>query len=158
MPIHSALTDAELHVPGYVQESDPGAVGAGIEWFQPSTRRLRRRNSGDTDWLDPVTIAPVSTQTASSYTLVLTDIGSYIRMDDPSGATVYVPDNATAVFPIGTEIRIEQYSTGPVLIEPLASNPVIVSEGSLFSTNGQTAVVTLIKVAEDEWVLYGNRV
>lgn len=156
MPLHSQLTDAELHVPGYVQESDPGAVGAGVEWFQPSTRRLRRRNSGDTDWLDPVLIAPVRVESSTMYTLVLSDIGSWLRLDDPTGATVLVPGENTVDFPIGCEIRIEQYSTGPVVIDPISSFPVIISAGSLFTTNGQGAIATLVKVGSDEWVLYGN--
>jgi hypothetical protein len=54
MARHPDLTDAELHVPAYVQSSDPGAVGAGIGWIDTSLGTgawvWKIRNAGDTDW------------------------------------------------------------------------------------------------------------
>ena len=32
MPLHSLQSGAALHVPGYCQSGDPGAVGAGTFW------------------------------------------------------------------------------------------------------------------------------
>lgn len=57
---HSALIELQLHSPfHYEQEGDPGAVGAFKWWYKPSTKVLKRRNTGDTDWdvvLDPSTL------------------------------------------------------------------------------------------------------
>jgi len=54
MARHPDLVDADLHVPGYIQSSDPGAVGAGIQWIDTSggagAWKIKIRNTGDTDW------------------------------------------------------------------------------------------------------------
>lgn len=51
---HSALTTTNLHVPGYLTGSDPGAVGAGKYWVDTTGGTgawvLKVRNAGDTDW------------------------------------------------------------------------------------------------------------
>jgi len=51
MSTHRLLSGQQLHEPyHYVQEADPGAVGAGKYWLVVSTGVLRRRNDADTDW------------------------------------------------------------------------------------------------------------
>lgn len=48
---HETLTELQLHEPfHYVDESDPGAVGAGKYWLKVSTGELKRRNATDDDW------------------------------------------------------------------------------------------------------------
>lgn len=72
---HDTLTGADLHVPGYVQSSDPGAVGAGKLWidttYSPAT--TKKRNSGDSGWDTLVvrhkydgTTAPTTTDDSAS--------------------------------------------------------------------------------------------
>lgn len=51
--VHSTLAGAELHVPGYAQNSDPGAVGAGKYWINTTTTgewALKVRNTTNTGW------------------------------------------------------------------------------------------------------------
>jgi hypothetical protein len=51
---HSGLTGANLHVPfHYIQDADPGAVGAGKFWLDTNSGpplKLYRRNAGDAGW------------------------------------------------------------------------------------------------------------
>ena len=51
---HETLITANVHVPGYVQGSDPGAVGAGKLWTDTSGGTgawvTKMRNVGNTDW------------------------------------------------------------------------------------------------------------
>ena len=51
---HKNLDTTELHIPGYVQAGDPGAVGAGTFWVDTSGGTglwvLRVRNATDTNW------------------------------------------------------------------------------------------------------------
>jgi len=51
---HSELTGANLHVPGYMQDIDPGAIGAGKYWIDTSQGSgkwiLKVRNADNTDW------------------------------------------------------------------------------------------------------------
>lgn len=52
MPIHSQFTGNELHEPyHFVQENDPGAVGAKLYWLKVSTGALKRRNDINSAWV-----------------------------------------------------------------------------------------------------------
>ncbi len=54
MPGHSSLVDGSLHRPGYVQATDPGAVGSGKLWVDTSRGTgewvLKIRNDADSAW------------------------------------------------------------------------------------------------------------
>lgn len=53
--IHNTLADDELHEPFHrVASSDPGAIGANKYWLDTgdATYALKRRNSGDTAWIN----------------------------------------------------------------------------------------------------------
>ena len=51
---HKDLVTADLHVPGYLQDTDPGAVGAGKYWIDSSAGVglwiLKVRNTTNTSW------------------------------------------------------------------------------------------------------------
>lgn len=68
---HSAST--QIHKGRYIQSSDPGAVGAGVEWLDTTNSPYihKKRNAGNTDWdtvLDPLTYATASS--LASYSLL----------------------------------------------------------------------------------------
>lgn len=48
---HANLRGDELHVPGYRQSSDPGAIGAGMLWEDTDTGTIYKRNLANTDWV-----------------------------------------------------------------------------------------------------------
>ena len=54
MPAHALLRDRELHVPGYIGNSDPGAVGAGQFWTDTTLGAgrwvIKVRNESDSGW------------------------------------------------------------------------------------------------------------
>ena len=61
---HSAMTGSELHVPGYAQAGDPGAVGGGKQWIDSSAGTgkwaLKIRKEDDLGWetvYDPAAVA-----------------------------------------------------------------------------------------------------
>ncbi len=75
---HSALTGAELHVPGYVQTSDPGAVGAGRLWVDTTLGAgqwaIKLRKADDSGWEYGAYLGTdVHISTASRPTLTLDD-------------------------------------------------------------------------------------
>ena len=75
---HSALTGAELHVPGYVQPGDPGAVGAGRLWVDTALGSgqwaIKLRRADDNGWEYAAFVgADVRISTGSRPTLTLDD-------------------------------------------------------------------------------------
>jgi hypothetical protein len=77
---HSALTGAELHVPGYVQSGDPGSVGAGRLWVDTSLGSgkwaIKLRKADNSGWEYAAYLgADVRISTASRPTLTLDDTG-----------------------------------------------------------------------------------
>lgn len=82
---HASLTGLDLHQPfHYIQETDPGAVGAGLWWFKKSTLVLKYRNVPNTAWLtvsilgDPgvggVAVTGITALAAGSVWADLTDL------------------------------------------------------------------------------------
>jgi hypothetical protein len=75
---HSALTGAELHVPGYVQTSDPGAVGAGRLWIDTTLGAgkwaIKLRKADNSGWEYAAYVGTdVRISTSSRPTLTLDD-------------------------------------------------------------------------------------
>lgn len=97
---------------------------------------------------------PVTTQ-ALSYTLIISDANSFIRMNSSTGITLTVPPHSSVAFPIGTVVAVKQVGTGAILFAA-GAGVNIVSAGGVFHTNGQNAVAQIIQDATDLWTLYGN--
>jgi len=90
-------------------------------------------------------------QTGTSYTLVITDAGLIIEMNNASANTLTIPANATVAFPVDTRIDVEQYGAGQTTIaivtDTLRGAPKI---------QGQYKMVSLWKRATTEWVVVGG--
>jgi hypothetical protein len=93
-------------------------------------------------------------QTAS-YTLVLSDANKLVEMNVATANTLTVPTNASVAFPIGTQILISQYGAGACTVTA-ASGVTLRSESAKLKTNGQYSGATLVKIATDEWYVFGN--
>lgn len=104
-----------------------------------------------------ITVGVDSSVTSTSYTLVLGDAGYLKRCSNASAITITVPTNASVAFPIGTTIYFSQQGAGKVSVSPATSDVTIQSEGNLLGTAGQHAVIGLIKVNTNRWLLVGNR-
>lgn len=98
-----------------------------------------------------------SSITSTTYTLVLGDAGYLKRCSNASAITITVPTNASVAFPIGTTIYLSQQGAGKVSVSPATSDVTIQSEGNLLGTAAQHAVIGLIKVNTNRWLLVGNR-
>jgi len=92
-------------------------------------------------------------QTGTSYTLVLTDVAKVISLTNAAAITLTVPTNASVAFPVGTQILLYQGGAGQVTI---SSSATIRSQGTKLKINGQYGVAGLLKIATDEWVVFGN--
>jgi len=97
----------------------------------------------------------IDTKTAD-YVLVLTDKNKIIEMDITTTAnTVTVPLNATAAFPVGSQITIWQYGTGKTRIIPV-SGTVTINKTPGDYLRARYSSATLIKRATNEWQLLGD--
>lgn len=93
-------------------------------------------------------------QTAS-YTLVLADDGKLVEMNVGSANDLTVPLNATVAFPVGTQILLSQYGAGQTTV--VATGGVTIrSSGGKLKLTGQYSAATLVKIATDEWYLFGD--
>jgi hypothetical protein len=97
----------------------------------------------------------VSTQSGTSYTLVLGDANSVIEFSNAGAITLTIPPNASVAFPVGTFIEIHQ--TGGGAVTPTPDTGVTLQVRTGFSeTAGQYAVAAIRKVATNTWRLTGD--
>jgi hypothetical protein len=91
MSQHSQLVGLELHQPyHYVQEADPGAIGARLFWLQISTGSVRLRNEANDGWTN-----------VSAASLV----DSFVDLDDVPSS--YVGETGKIVAVNGAENALE---------------------------------------------------
>jgi hypothetical protein len=97
----------------------------------------------------------VTNRQTASYTLALTDINDLVEMNVASANNLTVPLNSSIAFPIGTKIDIAQYGAGQTTVVA-TSGVTIRSAGGALKLTSQYSGATLVKIATDEWYLFGN--
>jgi hypothetical protein len=93
-------------------------------------------------------------QTAS-YTLVLTDADKIVEMNVATANNLTVPLNSSVAFSIGTQILLAQYGAGQTTVVA-TSGVTIRSAGAKLKLSSQYSGATLVKIATDEWYLFGD--
>lgn len=96
----------------------------------------------------------ITSQSGTSYTLVLGDANSVIFFTNAAAITLTFPTNSNVAFPIGTYIDIVQSSTGKVSFA--GGGITYESQNNWTSTAAQNTVVRALKRATDTWFLYGS--
>jgi hypothetical protein len=96
----------------------------------------------------------VSTQLAS-YTPVLADANSYIRMNNAAPLNFTVPPNVLVPFPIGTILEGDQAGAGALTIVA-GAGVTLLSRGADLTLFGQYSVFSMRKVATNTWVVTGD--
>jgi lipoprotein-anchoring transpeptidase ErfK/SrfK len=96
---------------------------------------------------------PTSAQSAS-YTLVLADKAKVVEMSVGSANNLTVPLNSSVAFPTGTQIHIVQTGSGQTTV--VATGGVTINTATTLKLRAQWSAATLIKRAENTWVLVGD--
>jgi hypothetical protein len=97
----------------------------------------------------------VTNRQTASYTLVLSDADKLVEMNVGSANNLTIPLNSSVAFSTGTQILLAQYGAGQTTI--VATSGVTVrSNGGKLKLNVQYSGATLIKIAENEWYLFGD--
>jgi len=97
-------------------------------------------------------LTSINTQTGTSYTLVLSDAGKLVQMNNSSSNTLTIPTNASVAFPVGTKIMIQKYGSGNTTIQG-ASGVTLRDPNSLATISTQYDMRTIMKIGTDEWVI-----
>lgn len=99
----------------------------------------------------------LNAQTGTSYTLVIGDVAKMVTLTNASAVTLNIPTNATAAFAVGSQVLLYQGGAGQVSV--VASTPAtttVRAQGSKTKITGQYGVACVMKIATDEWVVFGN--
>jgi hypothetical protein len=106
--------------------------------------------------------AQINAQTGTTYTVTDiaggSDAGKLITASNASPITINIPTDATANanFPIGTQILVMQLGLGQVTVSAVTSGTTAVNSKNGTKTSGRYAVISLIKVAANSWVVGGD--
>lgn len=92
----------------------------------------------------------VNAQIGTTYTLVLTDAGKQVTLNNASSVTVTVPLNSSVAFATGTRIYLINLGVGVVTIA--GAGGVTISHGSGDLNMAQYGVMVLFKTGTDTWV------
>lgn len=106
-------------------------------------------------YVDASTGRGAPTTRTASYTITANDAGSAQVYSSTSAGTFTLPTNASAAIAVGAVIPFRQAGTGQLTIAG-ASGVTLRSRGNAFKLAGQYAMAEALKVATDEWWLYGD--
>ncbi len=99
----------------------------------------------DSVWSDDV-----RADSTTAYTLVLTDSGRQVTMNNASASTLTIPTNASVAFAVGVRVQVIQLGAGAVTLTAAAG--VTVNSLATSLAMSQYQVATLIKQATNTWV------
>ena len=97
----------------------------------------------------------VTNRQTASYTLVLGDADKLVEINNASANNLTIPLNSSVAFATGTQILLAQYGAGQTTVVA-TSGVTIRSSGGKLKLNAQYSGATLIKIATDEWYLFGD--
>lgn len=108
----------------------------------------------------PLAAAPTTvTFSATTHTLTLDDVNTYIRTTGDSTAhfiDVTIPTNASVPIPIDSDIHFRQSSDDQIVFMPSGGVTLNFPDDAHPVTAVRGAVVTLKKVGTNEWDLFGR--
>lgn len=100
----------------------------------------------------------INSQSGTSYTSVLSDMGTLVRFTSGSSITATIPPYSTAAYPLGAILTFVQYGAGQVTLQG-GSGVTIVSTGATPTTpktRAQYSLSAAIQVLKDNWLVVGD--
>jgi len=133
------------------------ATANGLEWSTPDVTLLNTVTLVNKTLTSPVINVSFNQQTATSYSLALSDNGKIIEVLNSSPITVSVPTNSTA-FPIGAQITVIQTGTGQITFAATTPGTTTVNATPGLKLRAQWSSAVLIKRDTEQWVVLGDLV
>lgn len=103
-----------------------------------------------------VPTVPINLQTGTTYTIKLSDAGYFINFSNSNPTILSVPTNASIPFPIGTQMMVSQIGLGQVTVSAVSTGTTSINGNNGTKTSGQYAIISLIKIATDSWLVGGD--
>jgi hypothetical protein len=97
---------------------------------------------------------PIISKTANYTLSALSERDSLIEVNSTEPVTITIPANATVAYPVGTTLDILGINTGLITIAGAGGVTVNATPGLKLRTQWSSA--TLLKRAENSWVVYGD--
>jgi hypothetical protein len=114
---------------------------------------------------NPTIVAPyiylgLNSQTATSYTSVITDASKLVTMNLATANDFKIPTNASVAYAVGTTINVIQIGAGQTTISAVTSGTTTIASTGATATapalRAQYSSATCIKVATDTWYVVGD--
>lgn len=134
---------------------DIASPNDGDIWYNATTGKFRKKQNSIIEDLDTGGSNINFYRKVASHTLELADINNVVEMDVATSNDVSVPTNASVPIPIGSQMLVSWYGVGQPTFVPLGG-VVIRSYTGLYTISQRYAVACLLKVATDEWYLFGG--
>jgi hypothetical protein len=152
--LHSTIVDGKLHVIGFIQDPDPGAVGAGMAWVDTSSGaglwKLKIRNQADTGW------ELICSNLLSNTTVVA--VNYYEVLPTDSHILVTVADDAEVVLPSATTydgrvVHIKRTSSNVYDVEiSVVGGGGLVEGAASYILKHQYEAVTCVAIDGGWWI------
>jgi hypothetical protein len=136
--------------------NDISGFGSGVATFlaTPSSANFASMISDEIGTGNVILSELATNNQTASYTLVLGDKGKVVEMSVGSANNLTVPLNASVAYPVGTQIHIVQVGSGQTTV--VATGGVTINATPGLKLRAQWSAATLIKRAENTWVLVGD--
>lgn len=109
---------------------------------------------------NPKIAQAIGSQSATTYTLVLSDQSKYIEFTNSSAVTISIPTDASVAFPVGTSIDIMQEGAGQLTVSAATPGTTeVLSTGATAAapkTRTRYSALTLKKVKDNGWRVIGD--
>ena len=103
--------------------------------------------------VDALEDVPLNAQTGTTYTLVASDAGKFVTLDNAAAITLTVPASWSAG--TGSVVHLMQKGAGQVTVAG-DTGVTVNTQGAKDKIKGQWGVATLLFLGSDEWVFFGN--
>ena len=98
----------------------------------------------------------INAQTGTTFTPGLTDAGKLITASNTAAISITIPTDASVNFPIGTQLLVMRLGEGQVTVSAVTPETTTIISRNGTKTAGQYALISLIKVAANQWVVGGD--
>jgi hypothetical protein len=157
-PVSTAALDISSTTQGFLmprmtttQRDAIGTPATGLSIYNTTTNSVNYYNG--TAWEDTKLV--ITNRQTASYTLAITDANKLVEVNNASANNLTIPLNSSVAFATGTQILLAQYGAGQTTVVA-TSGVTIRSSGGKLKLNAQYSGATLIKIATDEWYLFGD--